>query len=183
MNDGILVKSVIDENNNAKVLIAYELKKLELILTGEDACKHGIALFKAALVSEYEANLLYNLSPLYNQTGKGFGQKAKNEQIHASFLKMLRDCRPELPDFVKPIFGYKTQAPLVDYFLSGHKIQLGIEECLYHAGNVLQCAEAATTDEFLLNFLTKANVKRNDALGLLQEYSTFRKATWLESLL
>lgn len=179
----ILVQSIIDKDNNSKVLIAYEPKKIELILTSEQAFKHGIALLKATLIAEYEANLLFKLSPLYNQTGKGFGNKRKNEEIHAAFLKTFRDCRPELPDFVEPIFGYNTQKPLVNYFLNDYKLQLQIDECLFHAGGILQCAEASTTDEFLLDFCQKIDIDKIEAMAILRDFATFRKATWLERLL
>ncbi len=69
--------------------------------------------------------------------------------MYAGFLHLIRTARPQLPEYVNPIFGHNTKLPLIEYFIQEQKVQLEIAEALHHSQLLIECAEAAETDAFL----------------------------------
>lgn len=80
--------------------------------------------------------------------------------------------------WVRSMFGYKSQAPMVVITMpGGESIQLDLAAARHHAMLVLEAAEAATGDGFLVGFLAdKIGVDQERAALVLDDFRKYREA-------
>ena len=74
-------------------------------------------------------------------------------------------------------YGVKTKEPFVNIAMPGGEyVQLDIEGARHHALAVLECAEAAVQDAFLVEWVKDATKTNDQGAGvLLNEYREWRK--------
>lgn len=187
--DQIFVKSIFTDEYQPLVLIQY--KDLEVTLTVADARKKAVQLIQASSISETEFNILnfFNVE----DKPKGFGKvkptqkeikKAKRDyEMFAMLFMLIRDVRQFSAENIEPIYGANTNLPLVDYYILDHKIQLQIDECIDHAANLLEAAEAAECDAFISKYLaTNIQATKDEIQSVIYEFGEFRKVNRLEEL-
>jgi hypothetical protein len=166
-------------------MVAWYCNETEGLLTLLEAREQANALFLASAIAETEARVALKVSGLKDHKPKGFGKKPTEiEKTFYQVMMLMREERPPLPEGIRPIFGWKTQQPLVEIELYGKLDRLPVEDVKNHARWLIECAEAAESDCFFYGFLKeKLDVSAEVANGLLQEFSDFRKRVQLEDLL
>jgi hypothetical protein len=123
-----------------------------------EARSKAAAIIRVAAIAETEAAIARKITEI----GKHKTNFARQRYFHQSLI-LVRDARPVLPLGIEPIYGSKTQRPLV--VLYGYKpdnepLTLEIEEALEHAEAILVVAEAVQTDAWLAQAVTGAGVSK-----------------------
>ncbi len=72
------------------------------------------------------------------------------------------------------IFGQREQKGLVEIRLDEKRIQMTVKEAKDHAFSILEAAEAAETDEFLVKFCEKIGIGGDNKFGVLSEFRKWR---------
>jgi hypothetical protein len=76
---------------------------------------------------------------------------------------------------VESLYGARTDAPLVKLIVGTHEVIIPPEKARLVGGWLIQAAEAAYGDAFLVRWLGAAvGVPREQAVPLLREFRTFR---------
>ncbi|MGI8933350.1 MAG: hypothetical protein ACR2FS_04675, partial [Phormidesmis sp.] len=115
-------------------MVGWHLNGNDGRLTLLEARDRAEALFLAAAVADTEARIAFKLSGLKDEKPKGFGGKpTKVEKAFFSINMLMRAERLPLPDGITPIFGWKTQLPLVDIDLYGELFQWKTGQAREHA--------------------------------------------------
>lgn len=181
MSEILRVESVVSQNNNPSVLISYQETQATLSIV--EARKHAFALVKAIAIAETEVAIIKKLSPV--KLSKGFSTQSNKKELGVlrGLIDLIRSARPSEHPTIKPIFGFKTQLPLIDYQILDERLQLQIPEASHHAQCLIECAEAAEEDAFIYKyFANKIGLSREDIEVFLLEFSEQRKINYLESL-
>jgi hypothetical protein len=77
---------------------------------------------------------------------------------------------------VESLYGARTDAPLVKLIVGTHEVIIPPEKARLVGGWLIQAAEAAYGDAFLVRWLGAAiGVPREQAVPLLREFRTFRE--------
>lgn len=90
----------------------------------------------------------------------------------------------EIPVSVTSIYGALNKAGLVQITIGDQSptvLQWSAEEARRIARLLMECAEGADTDEFLMGWLTKdGHMDQSTAAVMLREYRAYRKAKYGE---
>ena len=173
----IYVHSTVSDQNLPLILVQYQ--NVEGTLTIKDARERAIALIRAVTITQIAGNLFKVLKP----EKKAFGKpKKKDEEMFGAFVYFVRSARPKLNSDIEPIFGLKTQKPLINYKILNQKIQLEIESALHHAQALLVVAEAAEGDAFMYSLSDRFNISKEEIAFILKEFAKYRQINRLENL-
>jgi hypothetical protein len=166
-------------------MVGWRLNGTGGTLSLTEAREQATTLFLAAAIAETEARIALKLSGLKEHKPKGFGKKPTEvEKAFYSITMLMREERPLLPEGVRPIFGWKSQQPLVEIDFYGELVRLPVEDTKNHARWLIEVADGAESDCFFYGFLKeKLDISAEVANGFLQEFSEFRKRVQLEDLL
>ncbi|MGL5832967.1 MAG: hypothetical protein ACRC1Z_07005 [Waterburya sp.] len=180
MNEILRVESIVSSDNNPSVLVSYQKTRATLNIT--EARKLAFALIKAIAIAETEVAIIKKLSPV--KIKRGFStQSNKDLGILVGLIELIRSARPNKHPTITPIFGLKTQLPLIDYQILDERLQLQIPEASHHAQCLIECAEAAEEDAFIYKyFAEKIGLSRKEIEIFLLKFSEQRKVNYLESL-
>ena len=81
---------------------------------------------------------------------------------------------------VNSLYGHRTKRGLVHIHFAGSKREVGYQISPAEARRVgrllIECAEAAETDEFLVGWLRQGDINEENAARLLMEFRKFRTA-------
>jgi hypothetical protein len=77
--------------------------------------------------------------------------------------------------WVHSLVSQKTGEGVVEFTWGEKRAQLSCDEARKHAQGIFECAEAAETDAFLVEFLQKIGTERDSALKILVEFRSFRE--------
>jgi hypothetical protein len=125
-------------NPTGNTLVIWQWGELEGAVTPGDAVDRGIALLNVAAISECEARIMEEL-------------RNATKSPTASLLQLIRAARPKTMSGINPIYGMKTQSPLVEIFWYGDQLSLDLAEARHHAQAYLEAAETARTDNFMVS--------------------------------
>lgn len=120
-----------------------------------EAIAKGTALILVAGISLAEANIMMGLLLAFDLEPGTEEYEAKCAQT----LQLIRSSRVDLPSNLKPIFGYKTQQPLVEIGWYKTARTVSIEGALEEAQIILEAANAAITDSLLDRSMAGAGIK------------------------
>ena len=83
---------------------------------------------------------------------------------------------PELPVYVRSMFGAKSRQPLVTLVVGERMVQMPPTKAREIAMMLLECAEAAQTDGFLIRFLgDRLGIEEARTVQLLAEFRKTRE--------
>lgn len=185
MNDKESVVNVVNVRYGKSFVILVTYQKEKELLSVLDAKRRAIALIRASEIAVTEVRIIKSLNPKFDPRPKGFSKKVrmtKDDEMSLGLLKLMRDSRPKLPDNIKPIFGFETLLPLVNYVIGKSQLCFTIAEIQDHAQSLLEAAEACETDKFFDYFGDLADLDRETVSILLSEFAKFRRKNRLENL-
>ncbi|NES64266.1 MAG: hypothetical protein F6K24_02830 [Okeania sp. SIO2D1] len=170
----ITVTTVFDDSNQPFAAEIYQEKVIKM--TSEEAFQKGADLLCAIAVAQAEFNILKSL------VKKGFGN-TKSQKNFVQKRKKLITQRPPLPDTINPIYGAKTNTPLVEYFLEDVKLTLHFDTANFHARSLIEVSEVVKTDLYLSSFMRdKINLTDKEIAIWLGDFRLYRDQTKLENL-
>ena len=78
---------------------------------------------------------------------------------------------------VTSLVAQSTGEGVVQFVWGDKHAQLSCDEAREHARGILECAEAAETDAFLVEFFVKIGASRDYAVRMLTEFRSFREVS------
>ena len=83
--------------------------------------------------------------------------------------------------WVTTLVSQRTGEAVVEFTWGDKRAQLTCEEARKHALGVLECAEAAETDAFIVEFFhQELGMERDKAIGILRSFRSFREKRLVE---
>jgi hypothetical protein len=136
--EGILITTSLDPATS-EAFVGWQYKDRRDYVSIATAISRGKALLDACAVAEVEGRVAQTI--------------AKNTQSPIkNVLALVRASRPANPcgdHGANPIYGCKTNRPLVEIAWYGETLVFDIEDARDHATILLEAAEAARTDQWL----------------------------------
>ena len=149
-------------NFAGNTLVFWSWGKHEGSLTPADAIGQALALINAAAISRSEADIAIELS------------KGAQCPIH-QIMPLIRAARSPLPLGINPIYGQKTEQPLVECFWYGEQITMNLNDAYHHAQCLMEAAESARTDNFLVSAFKDAGLNPEQRERVFASFRNYRK--------
>ena len=153
------------------------------VITATAAEKRATDLLTAIAIAQAEGSFFKMLAPQIKP--KGFGGKfiVNDEEKKAiAVLNFLRSNRLPLPEDINPIFGHRTQRPLIEYRWGERKVVWELDLAATHARRLFEVANVAISDSFFYRFCQTRNIPKEVAEDILEELLIFRRQNLLEDI-
>jgi hypothetical protein len=179
------VNATIDPDNPNIPLVYWRYEKAKGTLGVNEARERALKLFEAAAIAETEVRIAKEIAKSTGNGSRGFDptyQKRLDIET-AKILAVIRQSRPQLPEGLEIIYGFKTREPLINLFWYGEQMQWEPERLRHHATALIECAESSESDRWFYIFLGNTmGLQPEEVNQLLQDFAKFRQSRSLEEL-